>query len=159
MHYRQVINGKSSEAHLCPSCAAELGYNTVFQWGPPNFGFGLDSFLSNMFGPVSAVGPAVSTTCPLCGATSGDISRTGRVGCAECYNVFSSMLSPFISRIHGNTSHTGRIPESIGGKIRYRKKIDSLRAKLQEAVEKQEFERAAELRDEIRKLEGEMGNG
>lgn len=158
-HYKQVINGESREAHLCASCASELGYDSIFSWGPANFGFGLDGFLSNMFSQNTAFSPELSETCPLCGSTSGDISHTGRVGCAKCYNIFANMLNPFITRIHGNTSHTGRIPAGIGGQFRLRRRIDSLKAELKKAIDTQEFERAAELRDEIKKLEGEMGNG
>jgi protein arginine kinase activator len=122
-----------------------------------DFGFGLDSFLSNMIGQESS-SALPSLACPLCGSTSEDISRTGRVGCAKCYDIFSDMLSPYISRIHGNTSHTGKIPGGAGGRISLRRKLDGLKNDLRKAIDTQEFERAAELRDEIKKLEGEMGN-
>jgi protein arginine kinase activator len=100
-----------------------------------------------------------SQVCSLCGSTSEDIARTGRVGCAVCYETFSKVLSPYITRIHGNTSHSGRIPVGAGGKIRLRRKLDALKADLRRAVEAEEFERAAVLRDEIKQLEVEMKDG
>ena len=139
-HYKQVVNGESHEAHLCAACAAELGYDKVFAWGPADFGFGLDSLLSNMVGPAASFKLQSSATCPLCGATSTDISRTGRVGCAECYNIFSDILRPYIHRIHGNTSHVGRVPEGAGGQLKLRRKMDDLRGNLVKAIDAQEFE-------------------
>jgi protein arginine kinase activator len=155
-HYKEIVNGETHEAHLCTSCASQLGYTSIFNWSPVvDFGFGLDNLLSHMASSDFAkLRP--SQVCPLCGSTSEDIARTGRVGCAECYETFSNVLNHFITRIHGNTSHSGRIPVGAGGKIRLRRRLDSLKADLRKAVEREEFERAAELRDEIRKLEEEM---
>lgn len=157
-HYKQVINGETREAHLCTNCASQLGYDSIFSWGTEPFGFGLDSLLSNMVGQTKSVKPRSAVSCSLCGATAEDISRTGRVGCAECYHIFADMLHPYITRIHGNTKHAGRVPDGAGGQLKLRRKVDSLRADLQKAIDSQEFERAAELRDEIRNLEGELGN-
>lgn len=156
-HYKQVINGESRELHLCGECAekmgyASFGYNPMFSADKQDFGFGLDNLLSHMLGGKAAVKKR-STACPLCGATAEDISRSGRVGCAKCYEQFSDMLTPYIRRIHGNTMHAGRMPENIGGEITARRKLEGLKTELKRAIELQEFERAAELRDEIKELE------
>ena len=93
--------------------------------------------------------------CPCCGLSLPELSQTGRAGCPECYRHFARSLGNFIRRIHGPAVHTGRIPKSAGGHIAQKRRIAELRNDLQAAVERQEFERCAELRDEIAALCGE----
>jgi protein arginine kinase activator len=93
--------------------------------------------------------------CPDCGISLTDISKTGRVGCPECYSHFSERLNHYIRRIHGPAVHTGRIPKSAGGHLVQKRRITELKNALQGAVERQEFELCAELRDEIAALNGE----
>jgi len=158
-HYKQITNGEVTEGHLCNECAkelqnaGELNVNSMPDFEQGDFGFGLDGFLSHIFGGTAKL--PQSDACPLCGSTAQDISRSGRVGCAGCYTKFGAMLLPYIRRIHGNTSHAGRIPEGLAGEIGKRRKLEAMRAELKTAIAEQEFERAAELRDSIRTLESE----
>jgi protein arginine kinase activator len=154
LHYKQVINGESTQLHLCAKCAEETGNSHLFSAEKVDFGFGLDSLLSHMLGGRPLQKRKVEV-CPLCGSSAEDISRSGRVGCAMCYTQFSDMLIPYIRRIHGNTSHAGRIPENAGSEIKKKKQIEQLQNEMNIAVQKQEFERAAELRDEIKELANE----
>ena len=84
--------------------------------------------------------------CPKCGMRESEVTKTGKVGCAQCYKTFQDILEPYVHRIHGNTIHTGRRPSR-------NRKLDELRLALKKAVETQEFERAAQLRDQIKELE------
>ncbi|MGN1399952.1 MAG: UvrB/UvrC motif-containing protein [Bacillus sp. (in: firmicutes)] len=94
--------------------------------------------------------------CPNCHMTYEEFVQIGKFGCAECYKTFSSQLEPIVRRLHsGNAAHTGKIPGRIAGGINLRKQIDELRAELQKCIQKEEFEKAVTLRDEIRKLESE----
>lgn len=154
-YFKQVVNGATEEYQVCPECAHEMGLDGMFKI--PQFGLGLDSFLSNMLGLSTKTphGAAESSeTCPLCGSTAIDVSRMGRPGCATCYDVFQPMLEPYIRRIHGKTSHTGGIPASAGIEVTRRRQIDQLKTDMRQAIENQEFERAAEIRDELKRLEG-----
>jgi len=81
------------------------------------------------------------------------VRRTGRAGCAECYKTFAYLFDPYIARIHGEVNHAGAIPASANEEITRRKRIRELREKLKEAVEKEEYEAAATMRDELRSLE------
>jgi protein arginine kinase activator len=100
--------------------------------------------------------PAVqSVPCPGCGLGLTELTQTGRAGCPECYRHFARSLNHFIRRIHGPAVHTGRIPKSADGHITQKRRIAELRNDLQAAIERQEFERCAELRDEISALEAE----
>ncbi|MEE1284046.1 MAG: UvrB/UvrC motif-containing protein, partial [Acutalibacteraceae bacterium] len=86
-----------------------------------------------------------------------DIVRESQVGCAECYRLFFDKLAPSIERIHGRALHSGKkIEVTVEEKNEPTKeeRIAQLKSALQDAVEKQEFELAAKLRDEIRDMEG-----
>lgn len=77
--------------------------------------------------------------------------------CQVCYETFKDQLNPILRRPHsGNASHSGKIPARIGGTIHLRRNIEDLKNLIKEMISKEEFERAAELRDEIRKLEKQL---
>lgn len=99
--------------------------------------------------------PVERKKCPLCGAAANDIQKTGKAGCAKCYEVFSDILDPYIRKIHGNVSHQGRIPGGGTPEQKLDREITRLRQELKDAVEAEEYLKAAELRDKIRELEGE----
>ena len=155
-HIKTNINGKIAEYRLCSECAQELGYGGMFPDFTADFGGMLGSFLS-------AALPARSgaARCPECGSTMNDIKKIGKVGCANCYDLFFSELMPTIRSIHGNTEHIGKHPvieytenhEDQKPTDEKRDKIESLRAELKQAIEDENFERAAQLRDEIKNQE------
>ena len=160
-HIKTMINGKYEEYRLCPECAHELGYDTMFSDFSTDFGGLLSSFFSNALPAISG-----ATHCKSCGSTLNDIKRTGKVGCAECYDTFFSELLPTIRSIHGNTEHKGKQPGVIEYTVNEdtkkadepatpaEDKIKSLRDELKQAIADENFERAAQLRDEIKELEG-----
>ena len=162
---KTIVNGEYAEYRLCSECARELGYVSAFS----DFSADLSGMLSSFLG---AALPARTgaTRCPTCGAALSDIKKSGKVGCADCYELFLSELTPTIRSIHGNTVHTGKHPvieysetasksaDKPAEKPREDKKAsaDRLKAELKKAIDEENFERAAELRDEIRELEGSI---
>lgn len=100
--------------------------------------------------------------CKGCGITFEEITRTGRVGCAQCYQTFGQRLSPMIQRIHGNTSHRGKSPAKAqltlqpqtGMRVVPQKTslLEEKEKQLRQAVEEQNFELAVVLRDEIKAM-------
>ena len=156
---KTMINGKYAEYRLCSACAHELGYDTMFPDFASDFGGMLSSFFSNALPAISG-----AAHCDTCGSTLDDIKRTGKVGCADCYDTFFSELMPTIRNVHGNTQHKGKRPGAIEYTVNEDErgekasndadKIKSLRAELKKAIEDENFERAAQLRDEIKGLEG-----
>ena len=141
-HYKTITNGVVREEHLCHDCAVKL------KQGAGQGGF--TDLLSGFFMPNSAPKRKV---CPVCGTTESEVSRTGQVGCPECYGTFASLLDPYIRRIHGSDTHKGAAP---GGKIEVKEsEIDRLKDELSKAVQAQEYERAAVLRDKIKEIGGE----
>jgi len=150
-HYRSSTNGKTEELHLCQECYQEIGFpsNEVFE-GLPDFG--PSSFFPVFFGQPAA--PRVQQkTCPLCGGTFDEIARSAKVGCGKCYSVFSDQLAPFLSRLHGGARHAGSAPESAGKEIALKQRLSNLKNEMQAAINAQNFERAAELRDQLKDIE------
>ncbi|HOA33430.1 MAG: hypothetical protein GXY95_00560 [Clostridiales bacterium] len=149
-HITQIINGETAEMHLCQNCAQELGYNDMFT----NFSFGLSELFGSYFAdaPVSAISNRV-IRCEKCGSTFNDIARSGKIGCQDCYTLFYDRLMPSIRRMHGKTHHEGKLPKGANEEVKRARRISDLKKRLNKAVDEQNFELAAQLRDEIRELE------
>lgn len=159
-HVTRVINGQTvAELNLCERCAAEHGELPVGPVHMVESPFSIQQFLASLLGNVGGAATAEATPetaqqrCPRCGHSYLEFSRTGLLGCPECYTAFSGQLEPLVRRIHGKMRHEGKTPARAGTGLRRRRELDDLRRSLAEAVERQEFERAAELRDRIRGME------
>ncbi len=160
-HIKSVVNGELTEMVLCSDCAAKMGYGNVF-----SHMFDIGSLMSGFMGEPNTAALATEKRCPNCGITFSEISKSGRVGCAKCYDVFYERLLPSIKRIHGNTVHTGKKlhkPQLASGTESENKKqaklnpIDELSKQLETAIANQEFEKAAQLRDKINELKSQQG--
>lgn len=155
-HIKKVVNGEYTELMLCNECAHAMGYDNVFDFEMPDmFGGLLQSFFTGALPARSG-----ASRCPECGSTYGDITNTGKVGCAHCYEAFYSELLPSIKRIHGNTTHCGKV--SLGADNTDQKpeksiedEIKALKVELKKAIEEQNFELAATLRDKIKEKEAQ----
>lgn len=152
-YYKTTVNGHTEEAYLCSQCAADMNLNSFIEddfFAP--FDFGRSLLDQSFFGRALGLTSGNVQHCPTCGATIDYISDTGHVGCADCYETFGSQLEKAILRAQGSIKH-------IGDNDTPDKKllpIDEKRNQLKEAIEKEEFEKAAALRDEIKKMEGEQ---
>lgn len=154
-HIKTIINGEFKEYDLCSECAKKMGYTNIFSDMENEFSSLLGSFFGNAL-------PArtQATRCEFCGSTYSEIAKSGHVGCANCYEVFEQQLMPSIRRMHGNTTHCGKNsespekekPQNLQGESK-EEKIGRLKAELAKAVEAQNFEECAKLRDEIKEME------
>lgn len=156
VHLTQVFNGNIIQSHLCEECAAKKG-GFIFDTGNK---FSIPNLLSSIFGTSCSVDLApVSelSTCPNCGMSFYDIRQTGKLGCSECYKVYEQALEPTLRRIHGNSQHIGKIPSRGGEKVILKKEMENLKSKLQEAISQEKYEKAAEIRDDIKELESKLG--
>lgn len=95
--------------------------------------------------------------CPVCGITFYEFRQHGRLGCPHDYVAFESELAPLISNIHGDEKHTGKRPKRVSHSTDRRTDLIRLRREMKEAVEREEYERASVLRDQIREIEGDTG--
>ncbi len=161
-HLTKVVNGEKSEAHLCEVCAQQQG-GYVQGLGPA---FSIHQLLAGLlnyptqFTGLPDAGSPGTIVCRDCGLTYEDFAHTGRLGCGRCYEEFQPMLEPLMRRIHGAVQHTGKTPARTGKQVAAKREIVQLRADLQDAISREDFERAARLRDRIRALEQkDAGNG
>ena len=151
IHLTQIVDDEMKTLHLCDRCAAEKGLETSTV--PANFP--LTDFLANM-GPEdrSPEEETPTRSCSFCGLTFAEFKETGRLGCPHCWSSFEVQLRGLLRRIHGGSQHVGKVYLSPDPSVSEReKRLDALRRKLQRAVDLEEFERAAKLRDEIRATE------
>lgn len=139
IHRITVINGKRSEQHLCSACAKNLSA-VVFKLPT----------LSELVG--QSIVPKSNAVCE-CGCTLSELLKTGLVGCEKCYSSIRHELLPVIKAAQGGkTEHTGKIPQLSDDRLH---RLQALRNELAQAIDKEEYERAAELRDKIRAFDTE----
>ncbi len=162
IHLTQIVNNTVTTMHLCEPCAAEKGVETSSSVAK----FPLGDFLASL-GKNAASEPAgeagLDVPCPACGATLKDFRQSGRLGCANCYTAFEAHLRDLLRRLHGSTRHEGEgyragvVPSGRqlvpAATLSANRTLDDLKDALRKAIEAENFELAAELRDKIRVLE------
>jgi protein arginine kinase activator len=174
VHELRVAGGKKLERHLCESCARDTGIAVPGAVNVPEL---VEKMLSPKAQEASASAkprpaPAVpGQACPACGLTYVEFRQSGQLGCERCYEAFESQLGPLLERWHeGGSRHVGKLPARalgtgatsagklpeaiLGGAAERAAKVESLEKQLAEALRAEQYERAAALRDEIRKLSG-----
>jgi len=154
-----AVNNKVTELHLCPTCAAKKGMSLGLETGA----FNISDIVGNMSGYFKDFLPAErkALRCGSCGLRYGEFKESGRLGCPDCYAGFEPQLSQLLDRIHGASHHPGR-PYAGGpapklSKGEAARRLAALRAELKVAVEREDFEGAARLRDAVKELEGRHG--
>lgn len=154
IHLTQIVDNQMGTFHLCEGCAEDKGLEPEPKMGQ----LPLTDFLAQM-----AQGEAQSTSghsqeCEFCGLTLKDFKKTGRLGCSHCYVTFDEHLRGLFRQLHGGTQHVGKVylpPDPTAAERA--DQLTRLRRKLDAAVQKEEFERAAQIRDQIHQLEGAAG--
>jgi len=152
-HITELTGGKPQELHLCEEHARH--YLTQSEE---------DSSTATSLAGVLAHQMAVGQTaeelarldqraCPVCGITFYEFRNQGRLGCPHDYVAFATELEPLIINIHGETVHTGKVPDRYRNGTEGRTQLVRLRREMKEAVKEEHYEKAKELKDEIKKLE------
>ena len=150
IHLTTIENNEMSTLHLCEPCAGEKGLEP----GAGSANVPLTDFLAQMgkSGPGGAREGAAA--CSFCGLRLDRFKKSGRLGCSHCYVSFEPHLRNLLRRLHGGTQHVGKVylpPDPTSAQKEER--IAGLKRKLDRAVESEDFEAAAALRDQIRALE------
>jgi protein arginine kinase activator len=150
IHLTQIVNEQVTTLHLCERCAAEKGVESP--GAQPKTPLG--TFLAAMGQDSEQAQPPRVDTCSRCGGSLQDFRETGRLGCPDCYRSFEVPLRDLLRRLHGSTHHMGeRYADRAIGAGAGRQEASELREQLRLAVETENFELAAELRDRLRVLE------
>jgi protein arginine kinase activator len=161
LHLTQVENDETRTLHLCAECAEARGVQGPSV--PDNFL--LAGVLAQLGhepgerdsteGDPRGAGRASPEACGYCGLTLADFKETGRLGCPHCWSTFESQLRVLLERVQSASHHVGKVYLPPDPSVSEReKRLAGLRRKLDRAVELEDFERAAELRDRIRALPG-----
>ena len=145
----RVVGGAVTQLHLCEPCAAAQGVETSV--ATPKHPLG--DFLQAVQQQALTV-PGDQGACHFCGATARDFRASGRLGCARCYGAFERSLRELLRRLHGNSRHTGRRYEPPAPElIEQASLVGQLRDRLRRAIDAEQFELAAELRDRLKAVE------
>ena len=155
VHLTEIVDDQMSELHLCEGCANQKGAQMESHFGLSDLLAGLADFGKPGTGGATATEEVEVKTCENCGMTYDDFKKVGRLGCSECYAAFRKNLSTLLRRIHGSTNHVGKVPLSLVGTptTKGRSELQDLKRRLQRAVEAEDFEEAAKIRDRLRELE------
>ena len=150
VHLTEIVKNQKIEKHLCEQCAKEEGYTIKTH-------VSLEDMLTAFISHHSDASEMAETTCPDCGMTYIDFRNEGRLGCPHDYEVFREALDPLLERVHGKLEHTGKLPSRAGESQKRQRDLMTMRRQLREAVEREDYEEAARLRDEIKEKESVDG--
>lgn len=149
VHLTQVVGDKLEKIDLCETCAQEKGVSDTT-------GFHLAELLLGMSGTKAESAPAAPSKnqlkCPQCGYTQADLKKTARLGCPECYVTFADSLKPMLKSMHRGTRHVGKVPGGTAPVADPAAQLKSVERELVKAVAEEDYERAAELRDQLKAL-------
>ncbi len=156
IHVTKIINGDKQELNICKACAEKMGDFNIGSDIEMISPFSFQNILSGLMDYVNHSAQnktEVDLKCQNCGTTYREFKEKGMFGCSECYSSFNTTIMNVIKGVQGNTTHIGKLPKSSGEAIIKRKKMLGLKEELQKAIYLEEYERAAEIRDEIRDIE------
>jgi protein arginine kinase activator len=148
VHITEVLNeGKFEEHHVCEGCYKHYVQESQGK-GPGSKALAVDSGTGDL--EEALFGQQV---CPDCGIKFVDFRNNHRLGCSRDYQVFQTELMPLLENIHGDTRHVGKTPRRYPQTKKAEAELVQLRQRLKRAVEREEYEEAARLRDQIRTVE------
>jgi len=93
--------------------------------------------------------------CPKCGMTYSKLQKSGKIGCAECYNVFRKPIIETVKQIQPNAAHAGKIPSRCAGELKLKRRYEELKREIAAAVAQEDYEKAAKLHRELKEMGGE----
>ena len=158
VHMKGFVNGAVTELHFCQECS--LGMVNM------EMPISLENMFKGILESVQSMGqtplgqpanrPIARKTpgpCTVCNLSYEQFKATGKLGCEACYQAFPKEIVALFKNVQGSTHHEGKFPKRSGSQIRQRREVDKLRAILKKAVDEENYEEAARLRDQIRSLE------
>jgi len=160
IHIQEIVGKEKRTLHICSQCAAEKKLE-----GPSLNGFNLAEILYNLSTQMMQSAPsqtqppgAPTLVCAACGWDSARFRESGRLGCPACYVVFREPLGKILKNMHRGVFHLGKHPQARGGGGRLLAEIMSRQQELEECLRREDYERAAELRDQIAALRSQAAS-
>jgi protein arginine kinase activator len=149
IHLTEIINSQMLEIHLCETCAEEKGTDFKTHFNVADLLAGLSEAAASESIEVKAE----KLVCAECGLGYEEFTKNGRLGCAACYEAFSKYLTPLIKRVQRSSQHVGKRPLRIAPEAEARHDLKILQEKLKKCIAKEDFEEAAQVRDQIKTLQ------
>lgn len=151
VHLTKIVGDKMQKVDLCEDCSKEKGVDD-----PTSYSLA-DALLGGaMAAEAAAAEPEVATEatvkCPTCGYSQADFKKAGRFGCSDCYATFGDGLETMLKTMHKGTRHTGKVPAALQQSRAEAQKLKQLQKRLEKAIAEENFEEAAQFRDEIKRL-------
>ena len=154
IHLTQVVNGSMKKLNLCQSCAKENGIDLNSPISITDVLMGLGK--EDMRGSSIKKGGKYDLICNNCQMSRAEFTKNARLGCPNCYIAFSEELKTITQAMHHSSQHVGKIPSKQSDDIKIETKIISLKKLIDSAIKKEDYEVAAKLRDEIKKLDKKL---
>ena len=154
IHLTEILNNQMMEVHLCEACADQKGADFKSH-------FDFNKLLASLadFGAELKPERVSALVCKDCGMTYEEFGKTGRLGCANCYQTFEKLLTPLIKRIQRDTKHAGKAPSKTTGEVKQTLELRELQERLRKSVQSETFEEAAKIRDRIQELQEKLKKG
>ena len=146
--------------HLCPDCAKQyLKTDDGSEADTPAMSGVFQQQLKPLEQTAEELRELDSKECPICGISFYEFRQAGRLGCPHDYVFFGSELEPLLVNVHGDNHHVGKQPKRGVRDTESQTELIRLRRQMKEVVEQEDYEKASELRDRIRRIEGEGQTG
>lgn len=157
-----MMGGEVTQRRLCPDCMAKMNMNL----SAGNVKKMLSAILSALTGQEESAAPEApqvpeeesAIACERCGTTLGQFTKAGKLGCPSCYTAFREQLTPMLQQIHGRVQHAGRKPTQDEAAQHRRTAYERLTRHLEAAVACEDYETAAVIRDQLRRMDQEGGD-
>jgi protein arginine kinase activator len=153
VHYTKIDGDKVQKVDLCEECSKTKGVNDPvgFELADLLLGLGASKEIEQASG-------GAELKCPRCGFTQADFKKAGRLGCSECYKTFAEGLEGLLKTMHKGTRHVGKVPEALRQTRELSDRLKQLQKRLTKAVDEENFEQAAALRDEIKQMNARLSS-
>jgi len=145
VHLTEVIDDKVMEMHICQVCAQSKAEELGEQ-------LNISDFLGGLAGAGEVKREDYSLKCSSCGLSYREFKKKGLLGCGRCYTTFRLQLLSLFKKIHGSVRHVGKVPPQLDKEVSIDAEVKGLGSRLEKAIHLEEYEEAARLRDEIKKL-------
>ena len=151
VHLTQIVEDKMQKVDLCEDCAKQKGVNDPASFSLADLLLGLGASQE-----IAQSASGVEIRCPGCGFTQADFKKAGRLGCAQCYVTFAEGLNELLKTMHKGIKHVGKVPAALRQGRDLSERLKHLQKKLDKAVNAEDFEQAASLRDEIKSTKDQL---
>jgi protein arginine kinase activator len=161
VHLTEIVDEQMSEMHLCEECARQKSVAMEQQFGLADLLAGLADMGKTPTSKEAIAAKTAALSCTKCGLSYDDFRKFGRLGCGHCYISFREQLDALLKKIHGSNHHLGKVLAKVPKKasaaaaaLKPKKDdMETLREELHDAIQSEDFEKAAQIRDKIRGME------